>query len=70
VESQDSAAASFLAVTAKLVAGRPRDLVDVADILVMQGQLDEVYMRKWAKRLGALEALEHAMANHPGDTQP
>ena len=54
----------------KVVAGRPRDLVDVADVLFMQGQLDEAYMRTWAKRLGVLDALERALATHPGDERP
>jgi hypothetical protein len=54
----------------KLVASRRRDLVDVADILFMQGQLDEAYMRKWATELGVVDALEHALANHPGDERP
>jgi hypothetical protein len=54
----------------KLVASRTRDLVDVADILFMQGQLDEAYLRTWADKLGVLDALEHALANHPGDERP
>jgi hypothetical protein len=49
----------------KLVASRRRDLVDVADILFMQGQLDETYMRKWAKTLGVADALESALADPP-----
>lgn len=54
----------------KLVASRPRDLIDVADILFMQGPLDVAYLRRWAAELGALDALEHALANHPGDERP
>jgi hypothetical protein len=49
----------------KLVASRRRDLVDVADILFMQGQLDEKYMRRWATELGIENALETALANPP-----
>jgi predicted nucleotidyltransferase len=54
----------------KLVAARPRDFIDVADILFMQGQLDETYMRQWAARLGAGDALEQALANRPGAERP
>jgi hypothetical protein len=54
----------------KLAASRPRDLVDVADILFMQGQLDETYMRTWAKRLDLSERLEKALREHPGDVRP
>ena len=35
----------------KLLANRPRDLLDVADIFFMQGHLDERYMRRWAMPL-------------------
>ena len=45
----------------KLIANRPRDLVDVADILFVQGQLDETYMRHWASELRILERLESAL---------
>jgi predicted nucleotidyltransferase len=45
----------------KLVAGRPRDLVDVADVLFMQGTLDEAYMRRWAIVLGIQPQLEEAL---------
>ena len=46
----------------KLLAGRPRDLLDVGDIVFMQGHLDEAYMRRWAGRLGVTELLERALA--------
>lgn len=42
----------------KLLASRPRDLLDVADILFTQGQLDEVYMQHWAKELGIIDRLK------------
>lgn len=45
----------------KLVAGRPRDLIDVQDILFTQGQLDETYLRRWAAALGVTERLEEAL---------
>ena len=49
-------------VLLKLIANRPRDLIDVADILFVQGQLDESYMTHWAGRLGILEQLKTALA--------
>ena len=45
----------------KLVAGRYRDLGDVSDVLFMQGQLDDDYMRHWAKELGVLDKLEQLL---------
>jgi predicted nucleotidyltransferase len=45
----------------KLVAKRPRDHVDVADVLFVQGQLDIAYMRSWAKILEVDAALEQAL---------
>jgi predicted nucleotidyltransferase len=47
----------------KLLAGRPRDLADIGDILFTQGQLDEAYLRQWAKQLGVLADLERALAS-------
>jgi hypothetical protein len=47
----------------KLLAARPRDLADVADVLFMQGQLDEAYLRRWADELGVRTALEQALAD-------
>ncbi len=49
-------------VPLKLLANRPRDLSDVADILFVQGQLDEAYMRLWADPLGIIDRLETALA--------
>jgi hypothetical protein len=46
----------------KLLAGRPRDLLDIKDIFFMQGQLDEAYMRRWAVPLGVAQQLEQALA--------
>jgi len=45
----------------KLIAGRPRDLVDVQDVFFTQGQLDEAYLRRWAAALGVTERLEEAL---------
>ena len=33
----------------KLIAQRPRDLANVGDVLFMQGQLDESYLRRWVQ---------------------
>lgn len=46
----------------KLLAGRPRDLLDIKDILFMQGQLDAAYMQRWAEPLGVARQLEQALA--------
>lgn len=52
-------------VLLKLLANRPRDIADVGDVLFTQGQLDEAYMRTWAKKLEVLPRLEAALANQP-----
>lgn len=46
----------------KLLANRPRDLADIGDVLFIQGQLDEEYMREWAAKLEVLPRLESAIA--------
>jgi hypothetical protein len=48
-------------VLLKLLAGRPRDLIDVQDILFTQGSLDEAYMRQWSKELRLSQQLENAL---------
>jgi predicted nucleotidyltransferase len=48
----------------KLFAGRRKDFVDVGDILLIQGQLDETYMRQWAREFGILPELERALREH------
>lgn len=45
----------------KLLAGRPRDIADVGDILFTQGQLDEKHLRRWAMELGLKSQLEQAL---------
>jgi hypothetical protein len=45
----------------KLLAARPKDLVDVNDILFIQGTLDEDYLRRWAPQLGIERALDDAL---------
>jgi hypothetical protein len=49
----------------KLLARRPRDLGDIADILFTQGQLDEIHLRHWANELGILPDLERVLAEPP-----
>jgi predicted nucleotidyltransferase len=48
-------------VLLKLLAGRPKDYVDVADVLFIQGELDLSYLRLWAGWLGILESLDQAL---------
>ncbi len=48
----------------KLIASRPRDLGDVADVLFVQGQLDETYMRTWAEHLEITDGLEASLAEN------
>jgi hypothetical protein len=50
----------------KLIAGRPRDIADVDDILFTQGPLDQDYMRSWAHQLGVVASLEKALADMSG----
>ena len=49
-------------VLLKLIAGRPRDLGDVTDVLFMQGELDKGYMRRWADELGVRQKLDDALS--------
>ncbi len=42
----------------KLLADRPKDRADIADIFFIQSQLDESYMKGWAEKLGVADALE------------
>jgi len=48
-------------VLLKLIANRPRDFIDFADVLFVQGQLDAAYMTPWANRLGIPERLHVAL---------
>ncbi len=45
----------------KLLANRPKDRVDVADVLFVQGRLDETYLRSWAEILGVEAELNEAL---------
>lgn len=49
----------------KLLSNRNRDLADVADILFMQRDLNEMHMRLWAERFGILDRLNDQLANRP-----
>jgi len=46
----------------KLLASRPRDLIDVADLIFIQGQLNEPYLHDWANKLNINDRLEKARA--------
>jgi hypothetical protein len=50
-------------VLLKLIASRPRDLVDVGDVFFMQSKLDVDYMRRWAKELGIEGKLDKAITD-------
>jgi hypothetical protein len=45
------------------VAARPRDLLDIQDVLFTQGKLDEHYLRRWAGPLGVEAKLDEVLAN-------
>jgi hypothetical protein len=49
-------------VLLKLISYRPRDVADIGDVLFTQGQLDEVYMRRWAATLGVSARLDDVLA--------
>lgn len=46
----------------KLVAARPRDMIDVQDVLFTQGEVDEAYLRRWAGPLGVERQLDEVLA--------
>lgn len=48
-------------VLLKVAAGRPRDRIDVQDLLITLGALDEPYLRKWGAELGIADKLEEAL---------
>jgi hypothetical protein len=49
----------------KLIADRKRDRADIEDVQLVQGQLDDTYMRTWADRLGVGAKLEEALRERP-----
>ena len=54
----------------KLLASRPRDLIDVQDILFTMGQLDTKYMERWASKLAITEPLRNALEIHKKNDEP
>jgi hypothetical protein len=46
----------------KLIAGRPRDLVDIQDVLFIQDTLDVDYLRRWADELHVRDLFERTLA--------
>ena len=46
----------------KLIANRPRDLLDIQDVRFMHGQLDEDHLRMWADRLNIRDRLDAILA--------
>lgn len=53
----------------KALANRDRDRGDIQDVLFMQGELDRVYMRHWAEKLGALQTLEESLRKFDESTR-
>ena len=47
----------------KLLANRPRDLGDIADIVFIQGELDRTYLDHWAAALEISDRLETNLEN-------
>lgn len=45
----------------KLLADRPKDRADIADVLFVQTTLDKTYLRRWAAQLGVAHVLEAAL---------
>lgn len=44
-----------------ILAGRPRDVIDIQDVLFIQCDLDRECMRHWAEKLGVLKNLEESL---------
>lgn len=65
----DQLAVSFVSaedlILLKLLSHRPRDIGDVGDILFTQGELDQAYLRNWARQLGVLAELQRVLAEPP-----
>ncbi|MBU6172957.1 MAG: hypothetical protein KGQ60_04100 [Planctomycetes bacterium] len=51
----------------KLIANRPRDWIDIADVLFVQGSIDETYLERWANLLGVRDRLQKALAKDHRD---
>jgi hypothetical protein len=48
----------------KLIADRPRDIVDIADVLFTQGQLDKEYLCHWADEMKVRDRLDKVLIGH------
>lgn len=48
-------------VVLKVLSARPRDAIDVQDVLFIQGTLDREYMRQWAEKLNVTPQLDEAL---------
>ncbi len=46
----------------KLIANRPRDLLDIQDVRFMHGELDEDHLRTWADRLQIRDRLDAVLS--------
>ncbi len=51
-------------IVLKCVAYRPRDVIDIQDVLFIQGELDRDYMRLWADQLGVRSNLEESLRKY------
>ena len=51
-------------IVLKCVSYRPRDVMDIQDVMFMQGELDRNYMRQWADRLGVRSNLEESLRKY------
>ena len=47
----------------KLLANRPRDIGDIQDILMVQGQLDDAYLNQWGDELGVSALWSEVLAH-------
>jgi hypothetical protein len=45
-------------ILVKLIASRPRDIAEIADVVTMQLHLDNQYLRHWADILGVRDKLD------------
>lgn len=60
-KTQRSGVKAMTKTVEDVLANRPRDQGDVADVLFVQGQLDESYMRHWAHQLDITDRLNTAL---------
>jgi len=51
----------------KLLAGRPKDMADIQNILAIQGVPDSEYLEEWARRLKVESALDKAIESARGE---